>query len=178
MLNSSFDIFTKIQLSNWDCVAGAGGTIIKNILPHTDISPNQKITNYDIFFEAFIDGGCLNHQSELDCAASFNTKVSNDISIIYAVLEYPADQPAVFKFETNNIITYGVLLYAHIIAYQLLCALEKDSSECTHEMVNPDFPCQQCARMYSTGVSDLCYNGDSQIIIYDSYIVCKFNCDS
>ncbi len=181
ILNSSFDIFTNIELSSQSAIGKLdGSTIIQDILPYA-MEPRQQITNYDDFVNTFVSK--MTDTSILDADVAkllFNTKVKDGIFTIYTIIEYPVRESAIFKFETSSEITYGILLYAYTIAYQLMYALEEeDDADPGHipGMVNRDTSNGRFG-IWGHDIGDLAYNGRSQVWIHDHRVVCNFICDS
>lgn len=75
-------------------------------------------------------------------------------------------------------ITYGIILYITTYAYQLIYDLEEQ------DIGNPGYLGDSFNRAESNGrfgihvIGDLIYNGNSELLIYDNYIVIWLGCDS
>jgi hypothetical protein len=113
-------------------------------------------------------------------------KVTNyqNIKKICVNIEYPLTNEAYIEFILNEGIevTYGFILYAYTIAYQLVYKIEEEIDD-----KNPgNISSKMLNRARSNGrygiwghaITDLCYNGYSSIWIHSNYVRCGFDCDS
>lgn len=185
---------------------GEPKSIIKNIFDNSNSKgePNMKVKNYRNFvyklmkdlLEYYID----THNNELadiesdltiksdliDIETDLNikdlhTKIDNHIRTIYTIIKYPLSTPSIFKFTWETQITYGMLLYAFTIAYQLTYIIEEEDYN-----INNNKNSELLNRPKSNGrfgifghdIDDLVYNGFSKIKIYKDSVICNFECDS
>lgn len=104
----------------------------------------------------------------------------NNIKHIYTIIDYPLTKSSIFKFTWKQDVTYGMVLYAYTVAYQLTYKIEEEDDE------DPGYIPGMFNRATSKGrfgiwghdIEDLVYNGSSEINYYHDSISCNFDCDS
>jgi hypothetical protein len=94
---------------------------------------------------------------------NINKVISKEIKEIYCIIDYPLNKPIIFKYFIDEQITIGKLLYINAHMYHELYRIED---------INKSIG------IWGHFIGDLCYNGYSEINIYNKFIVCKFACDS
>lgn len=115
--------------------------------------------------------------------SELSTIVSESINVVYTYITYPLGNPAIFRYEmdlSDEQLTVGDLLWIYSKSYQKVYEIE-ESDDC-----NPGYIPGMLNRANSNGrfkiwghvLTDLVYNGRSEISIYDDFVVCVFNCDT
>jgi len=129
----------------------------------------------------------------------FNTKIhsvltnnekknyySSNKNSIYVHIDYPVSVPCVMEFtlcKNKKDITFGELLYIYTVGYQLMYISEETEEQSNHNVE----PIPGMLNRSSTNgmfgiwghyITDLVYNGISEINVSPDYICCKFSCDS
>lgn len=104
-----------------------------------------------------------------------------DGNIIYVTIDYSLTNKAVLKFTSNVPVTYGLLLYAYTMAYQLVYKTEdEDVGTPTGHIPGMLNRAKSNGRfgIWGHDIGDLVYNGNSCISIFDNHVICYFLCDS
>lgn len=165
--------------------------VIKDIFPYGG-RPSDKVTSSDKYHTSilndFIDQNNEERDYDSGCEiidvekikTQLNTIVDGRIRTIYAVVTYPLTTEAIIKFECNKPVTFGMLLFLFTNAYQITYAIEESDDRDPGLMPGMFNRAKSNGRFGIWGhvIGDLCYNGGSEIQIYDNYIVCNFGCDS
>jgi hypothetical protein len=165
--------------------------VIKNIFPYGG-HPSEKLSSSSEYYKSILDDFISQNKEDIiydnkyeklntdEIKTKLNTIVDEHIKTVYTMIQYPLTNPATIKFECNEPVTYGMLLFLFTNAYQIVYETE-ESDDC-----DPGMLPRMLNRAKSNGrfgiwghvIEDLCYNGNSKIKIYDGYIVCMFDCDS
>lgn len=142
--------------------------------------PSMDVDDYSTFRDSLINDSYPDGLGDKDIEKKVDQPISQNYRTIYTVHDYPLSREVYFKFECNQPVTYGILLYAYTIAYQLIYKLEDEDSG------DPGFIQNTFNRSTSNGkfgiwghyIGDLVYNGISRINYYPNEVVCYFSCDS
>lgn len=110
------------------------------------------------------------------------TKLSANVKYVIAVINYPINNPAIFKFDCSSVeLTYGKLLYLYTYAYQLMYKLEDEDvgepPKNIHGMLNRGVS-EGRFGIWGHDICDLIYNGDSELTYTDDTVICEFRVDS
>lgn len=165
--------------------------VIKDIFPYGG-HPSYKVTSSDKYHTSILNDFINQNNEERDYGSDceiidvekiktqLNVIVDDHIRTIYAVVTYPLTNQAIIKFECNKPVTFGMLLFLFTNAYQITYAIEESDDRDPGLMPGMFNRAKSNGRFGIWGhvIEDLCYNGGSEIQIYDSYIVCSFDCDS
>lgn len=146
--------------------------------------PSEEYTTYSDFM-----AGVSKSARDRDCedderfdVARLDTSIPNqDWREFYVIIDYPVEEDVVFKFTANRPLTYGLIFYAHLLAYQLMYQLEEE--EVGHPgQIAPNIlnraQSEGPFQIWGHDLSDLVYNGDSLFEFHNSYVVGMFRCDS
>lgn len=111
-----------------------------------------------------------------------NEKLSLNVKYVVAVITYPIENPALFKFDCSNIeLTYGKLLYLYTYAYQLMYKLEDEDVGAPTENI-PGLLNRGKSEgrfgIWGHDISDLIYNGNSTLRFTHDTVICEFDVDS
>ncbi|ARF08741.1 hypothetical protein Catovirus_1_791 [Catovirus CTV1] len=152
--------------------------------------PSQSIDSYDDFVDVFLDGiegfsddddsGITSELVKNITTEKLKTRLKGEIKYIYTNIDYPLTYPSIFKFTCKIPVTYGLLLYAYTVAYQLTYIIEEEEDD------DPGHIPGMLNRAISKGrfgiwghdIDDLVYNGYSDITYDTNSVVCEFYCDS
>lgn len=109
-------------------------------------------------------------------------KLSRNVKYVVAVISYPIENPALFKFDCSNIeLTYGKLLYLYTYAYQLMYKLENEDvgvpTENIPGMLNRG-KSEGRFGIWGHDITDLIYNGGSTLRFTNDTVICEFDVDS
>ena len=93
-----------------------------------------------------------------------------DTRKVYTEIDYPVTRKCImcFTIKKDVPITFGVLMYLHILSYQLMYKLDT--------VLNDDG--NHPYGIWGHQISDLVYNGNRKIVCCDDGILCNFDCDS
>lgn len=168
--------------------------VINDIFPYGGI-PSEKLSSSSSYYKTILNDFIVQNEAELNDwgdddwvkidADKINqqlyTIVDDHIKTIYTMIDYPLTNQAVIKFECNEPITYGMLLFLYTNAYQIVYDIE-ESDDCDPGQISNHCLNRATSKgrfgIWGHSIGDLCYNGSSIIHIYNDHIVCNFDCDS
>lgn len=169
--------------------------LYKDIFPGAG-RPCDSVSSYDKFrrnlfwiketydFQEDSDGEEYDNVDECNKRLANNLERSywdRDMGVIYVEITYPLTNKAIVKFVKKNPrlqLTCGMLLYAYTFAYQMVYNSEDASEqECIPGMLNMATTDGRFG-IWGHAIEDLAYNGSSNIEVHETYIKCRFSCDS
>ena len=197
---------TEFQIINKDDLT----TMMENNTPnnvHRDQldyygRPSLPVTDLDTFLEAVINDFADNLDPEIDewmnehdtvekaidsgiekIMTELDTVVSDSISVIYTCINYPLENPAIFRYDLNLVdepLTMGHILWTYSRAYQKTYEIEESDDQDPGNIPGMMNRAKSNGRFKIWGhvITDLVYNGRSEINVFDNYVICEFDCDS
>jgi len=168
--------------------------VIKDIFPYGGI-PAEKLSSLSAYYKTILndfivqDEAMINDWGDDDYIKinvdeinqQLHTIIDDHIKTVYTVINYPLTNQAVIKFECNEPVTYGMLLFLYTNAYQIVYDIE-ESDDCDPGQISKHCLNRATSKgrfgIWGHCIGNLCYNGCSKIQIYDDYVVCNFYCDS
>jgi hypothetical protein len=102
-----------------------------------------------------------------------------NINKVYVEVSYPVENSAKFIFVVRNTqITYGLLVYLHILAYQLMYFIEENIDREIPELYSDLINQRGRFRIGGYNIDDLMYNGLGKLLVGDDYVYVDLDCDS
>lgn len=171
------DLFSKIELIQIDKMISTDdwknidGRIVNNLCKDYTHCPSNKLTTLDDYYKTFKKN-----------IAKASKIIDDDLTDIYIRVNYPLETEAVIKFISKEKITYGVLFFAHTIAYQIIYDIEDFDVGAPTGNLFPNLLNRASSEgrfgIWGHVIEDLIFNGNCSIKANNTDIVCTFECDS
>lgn len=160
--------------------------VIRDVFPYR-LAPNDKLSideYYKILKQSSHEYYKLNDNLELEDWMKSNKSSNPDeklsVTELYCIINYPLSHSAYVKFDVLDLTT-GIALHAYTNAYQRVYDIEDSDVGAP----TPNIP-GMFNRARSNGrfgiwghhITDLVYNGSSEIKLYGSVAICQFMVDS
>lgn len=167
------------------------GTLLKlesDVFPSVG-KPNTNITTLSLnqYIKLILDDyeGMQEYMEEVahtdELSKKLNTVINSNVKCLYVMISYPLSNPAVVKFTCEQSITYGLILFLTTAAYQIVYHTE-EQDDCDPGYISPNCLNRETSHgrfgIWGHVIGDLVYNGNSEIKIYNDYLICELDCDS
>lgn len=110
-----------------------------------------------------------------------DNSIFDNIKDVYCLIKYPVRNPAFIHIQLHGSLTYDKLLYAYSVAYQTMYDIEENTNNKifipTSVLLNRS-ETDGLFGIWGHDIVDLEYDGNSELKIYDNFVIFSAGCSS